>query len=399
MVGFLEMGRHGFGSISLTLEASFGHTASHWMQHWMEALKFEKTFPHSESLRLRDIYFLFPRMNIESGGHLAQLRLLEIARRVAPAHAVVYESRDVSVPFLDDVLQQADAANSIFVIHWGPHVPDLIHRLVDRNVVYLSYSTGYGFRVPAHVAIIAGSRHTLAYWSKHAPDSLLYYLPAIISDEFTNLHQNRDIDVLVQKRKSSRYLLEELVPALQHDFSVTVLDSWVEDLAAIFNRTKVYLYDSSDYWAQHGLSEGFGLPPLEALACGCTVFSSINEALSDYLDPGFNCQKLHTYSLQYDLKQISSVIHDWQDQTKENDPAAEYRSHAVEKRWEVIISGLNDFFDHQRRDPTAFQAADISLEQASAQDGNKTSVPRSVSRISRFLPRFVKNWIKSLRFG
>ena len=79
-------------------------------------------------------------MNIESGGHLAQMRLLEIARRVAPAHAVVYESRDARVPFLDDVLQQTDAANSIFVIHWGPHVPDLIHRLADRNVVYLSYS-------------------------------------------------------------------------------------------------------------------------------------------------------------------------------------------------------------------------------------------------------------------
>ena len=338
-------------------------------------------------------------MDIESGGHLAQVRLLETARRVAPAYAVVYESRDVSVPFLDDVLQQADATSSIFVIHWGPHIPDLIHRLVDRNIVYLSYSTGYGFKVPARVPIIAGSRHTLAYWGKHAPDSLVYYLPAIISDEFTNLHQNRDIDVLVQKRKSSRYLLEELVPALQPHCSVTVLDSWVEDLAVIFNRTKVYLYDSSEYWAQHGLSEGFGLPPLEALACGCTVFSSINDALSDYLDPGFNCQKLHTYSLQYDLKRISSVIRDWHGQTQENDPAAEYRSHAVERRLGVIISGLNDFFDHQRLDPTAFQTADISLGQADARDVNKISVSKFVSGISRFLPGFVKNWIKSLRFG
>jgi hypothetical protein len=336
---------------------------------------------------LRDLYFLFPTMNIESGGHLAQMRLLETAKRVTPAHAVVYESRDSSVPFLDDVLQQTDAASSIFVIHWGFHVPDLLHRLRDQNVVYLSYSTGYGFKVPARVPIIAGSRHTLAYWSKHAPDSLIYYLPAIISDEFTNLRQNRDIDVLVQKRKSSRYLLEELVPALQHDCSVTVLDSWVEDLAAVFNRTKVYLYDTSEYWAQYGLSEGFGLPPLEALSCGCTVFSSINDALSDYLDPGFNCQKLHTYSLQYDLKRITSVIRDWQDRTQEADPAAEYRSQAVERRLEVIISGLNDFFDHQRLDPTAFQTV------------NKTSVSKPVSGISRFLPGFVKNWIKSLQIG
>ena len=143
-------------------------------------------------------------MNITSGGHLAQMRLLETARRVTPARAVVYESQDDNVPFLDDILPQADATNSIFVIHWGFHVPDLLHRLTDKNVVYLSYSTGYGVNVPERVPIIAGSRHTLAYWSKHAPDSLLYYLPAIISDEFTNLHQNRNIDVLVQKRKSSR---------------------------------------------------------------------------------------------------------------------------------------------------------------------------------------------------
>ena len=326
-------------------------------------------------------------MNIESGGHLAQVKLLEAVRRVAPAQAVVYENRDIGVPFLDDLLQQADAASSIFVIHWGFHVPDLLHRLADRNVVYLSYSTGYGFNVPARVPIIAGSRHTLAYWGKHAPDSLVYYLPAMISDEFTNLHGHRDIDILVQRRKSSRYLLEELVPALQTHHSVTVLDSWVGDLAAIFNRTKVYLYDTSEYWAQYGLSEGFGLPPLEALACGCMVFSSINDALSDYLDPGFNCQKLHSYSLQYDVKQISNVIRNWQDQTQENDPAAEYRSHAVESRLGVIISGLNDFFDHQSLDPTAFQPV------------SKTSVSKSVSGIRRFLPGFVKSWIRSLRSG
>ena len=29
------------------------------------------------------------------------------------------------------------------------------------------------------------------------------------------------------------------------------------------------------------MTEGFGLPPLEALACGCVVFSSLNHALAD----------------------------------------------------------------------------------------------------------------------
>lgn len=58
---------------------------------------------------MRDIYFLFPKMNITSSGHLAQMRLLETARRVTLAHAVVHESRDGNVPFLDDILQSGEA--------------------------------------------------------------------------------------------------------------------------------------------------------------------------------------------------------------------------------------------------------------------------------------------------
>ena len=338
-------------------------------------------------------------MNIESGGHLAQLRLLEVARRLAPAKAITYESRDSDVLFLDDILQQVDVGNSIFLIHWGPHIPDLIRRLTGRNVAYLSYSTGYGFEVPARIPIIAGSRHTQAYWAKYAPDALIYYLPAIISDEFQNRHRSRDIDVLVQKRKSSRYLLEDLIPALQSDCSVVALDSWVEDLAEVFNRSKVYLYDSSNYWSKHGLSEGFGLPPLEAMACGCTVFSSINDALADYLDPGFNCQKIHAYSTQYDRKRILSAIEAWQDQDPEHDPAAEYRSHKVEERLRVIFSDLDDFFRHQRLDPGGFHTVSVLPEPGNAQDLGQTSIAKPVRRISRFLPTFVRNWIKSLWFN
>ncbi len=352
-----------------------------------------------EAYGMRNIYFLFPQMNINSGGHLAQVKLLEVAKHLVPAQAVTYERKDDEILFLDDILKQVDAEKSIFLIHWGPHVPDLIHRLADKNVAYLSYSTGYGFKVPARVPIIAGSRHTQTYWSKHAPDSLIYYLPSIISDEFKNLHQGRDIDVLVQRRKSSRYLLEELIPELQHHCSVITLDSWVEDLAGIFNRSKVYLYDSSDYWAQHGLSEGFGLPPLEALACGCTVFSSLNDALSDYLDPGFNCQKIHVYSMQHDLKQILNAVREWQDQTQVNDPIAEYRSYSVEKRFRIILSDLNAFFDYQIFDPVTFEATNPSAAQKNAQVVKMPFILEFIARIGRFLPTFAKNWIKTLLFG
>src|SRR5690606_26371717 len=119
--------------------------------------------------------------------------------------------------------------------------------------------------------------------------------------------------------------------------------------------------------------------------CGCTVFSSINDALSDYLDPGFNCERLHTYSLQYDLRRISKALREWQDYTGDRDPAAEYRRPVVETRLRAILAGLNDFFDHQRTDRMPFPPASQPLSPASS----------SVTR--RFVPELILSWTRSRR--
>jgi glycosyltransferase involved in cell wall biosynthesis len=72
----------------------------------------------------------------------------------------------------------------------------------------------------------------------------------------------------------------------------------------------VVLYDSADYWRGRGVSEGFGLPPLEALACGCVVFSSLNHALADTLDPGLLGHQIGTGSLESDLERIAAAVAD-----------------------------------------------------------------------------------------
>jgi len=308
---------------------------------------------------MRKIYFLFPGMKINAGGHLAQVKLFEIVKLICPSEAVTYETREDGVLFLDTVLEQEVGQDSIFIIHWGPHITELLQLLAGKNIVYVSYTTGYGFRLPPDVPIIAGSKHTQAYWGRYSPNSLLYYLPCTISDNFKNHHKNRDIEILVQKRKSSRYLLDELVPQLQAHASVTVLDSWVDDFAEILNRSKIYLYDSSEYWGQLSISEGFGLPPLEALACGNTVFSSVNDALSDYLDPGFNCQKLRVYSTKYDVDRILKAVKEWQDITPWIDPAQEYRHEKIRQRLEIILAGINEFFNHKGLYPSTIEELGI----------------------------------------
>jgi glycosyltransferase involved in cell wall biosynthesis len=296
---------------------------------------------------MRQLYFLLPgtSQKFACGGLWAELKILELAREICKAQVVTYRQREPATLFLDDLLKHPQSlGDAIFVMSWGFDVAKLAPRLKAFNTVYHAHSSGYGFRLPAQVPIITVSRNTLGYWGQHSPHSLLYYLPNEISATFKNCHQPRDIDVLVHARKSSQYLLNALIPALEQQCNVFVVRGFIDDFAALFNRAKVYLYDSAEYWAIQGVSEGFGLQPLEAIASGCQVFSSVNGGLSDYLDPGFNCHKIAGYSLSYDLNRILRCV--------QTDPTpvdesflSEYRHPNIVQRLAVILEELNAFFD------------------------------------------------------
>jgi hypothetical protein len=284
--------------------------------------------------------FLSPRY----GG---KIRLWRFVGRVKNRR-VTYRQREKNTLFLDDLLARSpDLQEVIFVISWGFDVAKLAQKLNQYNVVYHAHSAGYRFKLPAQIPIITVSRNTMGYWGQRASTSLIYYLPNQINDEFRNLHLDRDIDVLIQKRKSSEYLIEQLIPSLQNKCRVVVVDSYVEDLAELFNRSKIYLYDSAEYWAQQGVTEGFGMQPMEALACGCRVFSSINHGLSDYLDPAFNCEKIAGYALEYDLKRILKSINSPNPIQLSESFFAEYRQANIRQRLKIILTDINLFFDHK----------------------------------------------------
>jgi glycosyltransferase involved in cell wall biosynthesis len=300
---------------------------------------------------MRKLYFLLPGTDgkFACGGLWAELKTLNLAKKICSAEIVTYRQREGGKLFLDDILQAQNLNDAIFVVSWGFDVARLAAKLKQYHVVYHAHSTGYGFKLPASIPIITVSRNTMGYWGQNSPNSLIYYLPNQISEEFQNLNLERDIDVLVQARKSSEYLMQELIPALQQQCKVFVVDSYVEDLVGLFNRTKIYLYDSAEYWAQQGVSEGFGLQPMEALACGCQVFSSVNGGLSDYLDPGFNCYKIAGYSKEYDVQRILKALTSVNLPELYPDFFAEYRTENITKRLQVILNELNAFFDHKAR--------------------------------------------------
>jgi Glycosyl transferases group 1 len=298
---------------------------------------------------MRQLYFLLPgtTKKFHCGGLWAELKILALAQEVCQAEVVTYRQRESGTLFLDDLLKAPHRLKDvIFVMSWGFDVAKLSSRLKTFHTVYHAHSSGYGFNLPAQVPIITVSRNTLGYWGQHAPHSLLYYLPNEISDSFNNHHQPRDIDVLVHARKSSQYLLHHLIPALEQQCNVFVIRGFIDDFATLFNRSKVYLYDSAEYWALQGVSEGFGLQPLEAIASGCQVFSSVNGGLSDYLDPGFNCHKIAGYALSYDLKRILNCVQA-EPTPADNAFLEEYRRPNIIKRLTAILNDLNLFFDER----------------------------------------------------
>jgi len=303
---------------------------------------------------MRKLYFLVPGTGkaFQYGGLFAELNLLSIAQPLVPsAEQVTYTVREADTLFLDDVLARSEApsgvsSGAIFIITWGYDVPKLIERLRGYNVVYHAQSTGYTFDVPSHVPIITGSRNSLGYWGQRSPHALLYYLPNLVPAKFDNLGLSRPIDILVHQRKSSQYLMDDLIPALQTQFNVFIIDRFVDDLVTLLNQSKLYLYESTEYWSQKQVTEGFGLQPLEALACGCQVFSSVNGGLSDYLDPGFNCHKLAGYSRTYDIERIRTVLEQFEPYQPTTHCLDEYRQANIARRFQHILTELNQFFDH-----------------------------------------------------
>ena len=299
---------------------------------------------------MKKLYFLVPGTDktFFCGGLVAELKILNLAKEICNSELVTYRQREIDTLFLDDILKQ-DTRDIIFIISWGFDIPKLIKRLKGHNIVYHAHSSGYGFNIPSYIPIITVSHNTMGYWGQKAPHSPIYYLPNQISDEFCNLNLTRDIDVLVQKRKSSRYLLEQLVPRLESRCKVVLITNFVEDITKLFNHSKVYLYDSAEYWGQQNVSEGFGLQPMEAMACGCQVFSSLNGGLSDYLDPEFNCQKIAVYSTDYDVLRILKAI-DNPNPNIVSDPSQmliNYRSKKIIERLGIkILNEQNILEDH-----------------------------------------------------
>ncbi len=271
----------------------------------------------SKSLAHALVRFLVPGTSarFRCGGLSVEQQTARLVANLCPTELVTYRERSPEHPYLDDCLRlEPPDPRVLWVVSWGFDVPGLIQRLKSRRVAYHAHSSGYGFNLPPGVPVLAVSGNTLGYWGNKAPRNPLLLVPNALGQAWLDrgdrsIGQRRPIDVLVQARKSSPYVLKQLVPALQQaGLVVEVQTGWVDDLVGLFNGSTVYLYDSAEYWRGRGVTEGFGLPPLEALACGCVVFSSLNHALADYGDPGHTVHQIGCGRLGFDLERIKAAV-------------------------------------------------------------------------------------------
>jgi hypothetical protein len=278
------------------------------------------------------IRFLVPGTSgrFRCGGLLVELQTARLLAAMGerPVEVVTYRQRESEHRFLDDLLRREPApGQALWIVSWGFDVPPLLRRLRGRPVAYHAHSSGYGFDLPPGVPVLAVSRNTLGYWGNRAPRNPLFLVPNALDPKWLRpgsaavpwhdpqggamARPPRPIDVLVQVRKNSRYVLEQLAPALrQRGLRVELQEGWVDDLVDLFRSATVVLYDSADYWRGRGVSEGFGLPPLEALASGCVVFSSLNHALADSLDPGLVGHQIGCGTVDWDLERITAAAAD-----------------------------------------------------------------------------------------
>ena len=340
------------------------------------------------------------------GGLLVEQQTSRLLAELVPTQLVTYRQREPGLPYLGDLLRAEPlgspaATDSLWIVSWGFDVPRQLRALRGRPVAYHAHSSGYGFRLPPGVPVLAVSRNTLGYWGQWASRNPLFLVPNALEaswiargDRPHNFGAEpapggRSIDVLIQRRKTSAYVLEQLVPALRaRGLTVLVQDGWVEDLVAQFNSATVVLYDSADYWRGRGVSEGFGLPPLEALACGCVVFSSLNHALADTIDPGVLGHQIGAGSLEADLERIAAAVADpaaWRAEPQALDTLLEGCSEAaLLERWRRALADIDSHWDRLTAGALPLQSpASWSLRWSQL-------LERGLRLWSRFVPGFTR---------
>jgi hypothetical protein len=282
-------------------------------------------------------YFLLPSTSptLAGGGQLAAIRMVECLKPEFDVALATYREPCDGVAFFPDLITKPLDSGDRFVMLWGYDVPLLSALLRDRPWLYWAHSVGYDFTIPDGVPILGVSAHSLAYWAERGSHPL-GLLANVLPDEFTHSAQPRNIDVLAFHRKSGPELLSVCALLAETDLTVHVINGWIPSVADLYQRSKIFLYDARAHWRTAGVSEGFGLHILEALASGCHVRVAPTSAAVELLTPGENWSQFGLTDPATEAATIVSMI-----DAISNVPSAgaeRFRAPQIRQQWAEAIA-------------------------------------------------------------
>lgn len=292
-------------------------------------------------------FFLQPAMGDDFYASGAWQIFDRMAGLVAGAEVLTYRRREDGYRFLDDLGRDELAAATVW-IYWHSHFPELAERLAGvPRVTVFSQAWDFAPRIPARWPVVCLSRYLAAEWSLLHPWRLVLFLGAALHPAARNLGASRDLDVVVHRRKGTPYLHRRLVPALAGRLRVEEITERLpqEDFFALLNRCRVYLYHfHRSIW---GSLEGFGMQPLEAIACGAIPVSNAYGGLADYLEAPVNSRKIATWSLAYDVAQIEQAVREHDGGNPDQAKIRErYGEEAFRTRFAAVERALDHYFTH-----------------------------------------------------
>ena len=158
----------------------------------------------------------------------------------------------------------------------------------------------------------------------------------------------RAFDIYARKYRQSD--LQLVIAGMKGWKSGPILDAWkksqnkqrIKFLGYVPNQDKVYLYNLASIFIFPSFYEGFGLPPLEAMACQTPVITSFSSSLPEVV--GDSALLVDPYNIGDIFEAIKQIIED--DKLRENlakkglERSKRFRWQNVAQKYLQIINGI-----------------------------------------------------------